>query len=329
MSVRKSAEGWRVDFYVGGRGGRRVRKVFPTKELAEAKEREWKLREFQGDVVQVREDVLLFEFIERYLELYSPGKTEKTRKLDGYILEHIKTYFGNRTLRSINAEDVEAYKASRLSVVKGRTVNRELDLLKSLMNRAVEWGYLARSSAGRVRRYKVDIEEPNFLSVEEGSRLISAAKGQMKTFVSLAFHTGLRKGELFALKWTDVNVSKREVRVRRAKGRRFRVIPLNGLALGALKTHPRHITSNLVFYGSAGNPWVDVRVSFNNALDDAGLPQIRIHDLRHSFVSNLVMAGVDLRAVQELAGHSSIQTTMKYAHLSPGRLRESVAALEG
>ena len=87
MSVRKSADGWRVDFYVGGRGGRRVRKVFPTKELAEAKEREWKLREFQGDVVQVREDVLLFEFIERYLELYSPGKTEKTQKLDGYILE--------------------------------------------------------------------------------------------------------------------------------------------------------------------------------------------------------------------------------------------------
>lgn len=325
MAVYRSKGGWRADFYVGGRGGRRVRKVFPTKELAEAMERDWKLREFRGDLVQVREDILLFEFIERYVELYSPGKTDNTRKLDGYIFAHIKEFFGNRTIRSIVAEDVEAYKATRLRSVKKRTVNRELDLLKSLMARGVEWAYVSKSPAEGVRRYKVDVEEPAFLTQEEGARLIVAVEGQMKTFVALALHTGLRKGELFALKWSDVG--KGELRVRKSKGKRFRVIPLNVVAAGVLTRHPHHITSPYVFCGAKGKPWVDVRKSFQTALDDAGLPHIRIHDLRHSFVSNLVMAGVDIRSVQELAGHASIATTMRYAHLRPERLRDSVELL--
>ena len=71
-----------------------------------------------------------------------------------------------------------------------------------------------------------------------------------------------------------------------------------------------------------------MRGSFNATLTKAGLPRIRIHDLRHSFISNLVMTGEDLRTVQELAGHRSITTTMRYAHLAPGRLKKSVANLK-
>jgi site-specific recombinase XerD len=116
--------------------------------------------------------------------------------------------------------------------------------------------------------------------------------------------------------------------VRRSKGKRFRVIPLNDLVLQALREHPRHITSQTVFHNPDGSYWKDVRGGFNATLTKAGLPRIRIHDMRHSFVSNLVMAGEDLRTVQELAGHRSITTTMNYAHLAPGRLKNSVAKLK-
>ena len=128
--------------------------------------------------------------------------------------------------------------------------------------------------------------------------------------------------------WNDIDFEREELRVRRSKGKRFRVIPLNDLALQALQEHPRHIASNVVFHNPDGSCWKDVRGSFCATLRKAGLPRIRIHDLRHSFVSNLVMAGEDLRTVQELAGHRSITTTMKYAHLAPGRLKGSVSKLK-
>lgn len=162
----------------------------------------------------------------------------------------------------------------------------------------------------------------------EGRALMDAAEGQMRTFIVTALNTGLRKGELFALTWKDIDFEREELRVRRSKGKRFRVIPLNDLVLQALREHPRHITSSVLFHNPDGSGWKDIRGSFNATLTKAGLPPIRIHDLRHSFFSNLVMAGEDLRTVQELAGHRSITATMRYAHLSPGRLKESVTKLK-
>ena len=82
----------------------------------------------------------------------------------------------------------------------------------------MEWGDLSKSEAAVGQRYKVDGEEPCFLTQEEGRRLVNAAHGQMKTFVCIALHTGLRKAELFRLKWEDI--SRDELRVRKAKGRR-------------------------------------------------------------------------------------------------------------
>ena len=79
-----------------------------------------------------------------------------------------------------------------------------------------------------------------------------------------------------------------------------------------------------VIHNTDGSQWKDVRKGFEATLQRAGLPRIRIHDMRHSFISNLVAAGVDLHTVKELAGHRDIQTTVKYSHLAPGQKRESI-----
>ena len=83
-----------------------------------------------------------------------------------------------------------------------------------------------------------------------------------------------------------------------------------------------------MFYRADGSQWRDTRKGFEAALEKAGVPRIRIHDMRHSFVSNLLMQGVDVKAAKELAGHRDIQTTMKYAHLAPGHLKDSVEKLK-
>jgi len=211
--------------------------------------------------------------------------------------------------------------------VSKSTVNRELDLLKSLFARAVEWGYLRVNPTRRVKKYSLETEEQKFLSPAEGAQLVAACNGQYKTFVTLGLNSGLRRGEMFALRWEDLDFEKREVHVRRSKGKRFRVVPMNRELYDALRKHPRHIKSRYVFHRSDGSPWADVRTAFRLALERCGMEGLRVHDLRHSFISNLVAAGVDLRQVQELAGHRDIRTTMKYAHLRPNQLRDSVEKL--
>ena len=329
MAVYKKGKRWVVDFYLGGRSGRRVRRSAPTRKLAEAVEHDAKLRELRSELGadEIRRSTLQI-FVQQYVALHTPTKTTSSQSRDHFIAKHILNFFGNPPLSRIRREDIERYMSTRSKAVSKSTVNRELDLLKSLFNRAVEWSYLKTSPAVGVKKYRLDEKEPRFLTPAEGHALMQAAEGQMRTFIVTALNTGLRKGELFALTWKDIDFEREELRVRRSKGKRFRVIPLNDLVLQALREHPRHITSQTVFHNPDGSYWKDVRGGFNATLTKAGLPRIRIHDMRHSFVSNLVMAGEDLRTVQELAGHRSITTTMNYAHLAPGRLKNSVAKLK-
>jgi integrase len=306
-----------------------VRKAAPTRKLAEAIERDAKVRELRGEVDahNAKPDIRLEAFIQKYLELYEVTKTVSTRTRDGYALQRITAFLGDPPIRRISQEILEAYMAERRRSVSASTVNRELDLIKSLLNRAVEWGYLRASPGTSIKKYPTEMLEPRFLAPDEGARLIGAAYGQMKGFIVAGLNAGLRKGELFDLTWDDANFERRELRVRKAKGKRFRVIPMNELLWETLKRHPRHITSTYVFHNPDGSQWKDIRGSFNAALERAGLPRMRIHDMRHTFVSNLFMAGTDARTVQELAGHREIKTTMRYAHLTPGHLRNSVERL--
>ena len=328
MSVYKRGSKWVADFYVGGRNGRRVRKSAPTRELAEAKERDAKVREFRGEIAQeTKPNIPFSEFITNYEKIHEPNNATTTQRRDGLVTAHFLKFIGKALIRQITNEDIEAYKAFRKRSVSAGTVNLELRVLKSVFNRAKDWNYVRENPVEKVKQYRLDTKPVRFLSPEEGARLIETTKGQLRTFVALGLHTGMRYGEMCSLRWADVDFQNSRITVQKAKGKRFRVIPMNSFLYGILRHHPRHITSDFVLHNQDGSPWGNRRKSFATALKRAGLPRIRIHDLRHSFVSNLVMAGEDLRTVQELAGHRSVTTTMRYAHLAPGKLRASVEKL--
>jgi integrase len=328
MAIRRENGKWIVDFYLGGRDGKRIRRSYDNKEMAKAYERKFKLAEFNGDLPEKRrDDISLATLIDKYKLLHDSGNANLTQIRNSAILKTLLSVLGDLPLRSISQEEVGTFKAKRLSVVKPITVNIELRIVRSLFNRGCEWGYLAKSPASNVKLVRVDEKPPRFLSSSQGALLIEMATGQIKTFIAMGLYTGLRRMEMFTLKWTDIDLIKKEIMVRTSKSHRFRVVPINRYLAQILSDHPRHENVSRVFYGRDGGQWEDPRYSFNKAFDDAGLPTMRIHDLRHSFVSNLVASGVDLRTVKELAGHANIQTTLKYAHLAKGQTHRAIEAL--
>ena len=154
----------------------------------------------------------------------------------------------------------------------------------------------------------------------------------------MALHTGLRRGELIALQWDAVDLVAGRLLVKRnvwrghfgtPKGGRSREVPLNAVALQALKAHG-HLRGAFVFCDATGAYLKNdtCRNAILRASKRAGLRPIGWHTLRHSFASHLVARGVPLKAVQELLGHATIDMTMRYAHLSPDVKKDAVRALE-
>jgi len=169
--------------------------------------------------------------------------------------------------------------------------------------------------------------EFDFFSFEEAERFLDAADPEWRPMFTLALRTGLRIGELRALRWDDVDLVAGRLVVRRCdwrghlgtpKSGRNRELPLSGDALAALKTQ-RHLKGELVFCAEGGRAWKENEYKWPmwRACKKAGLRKISWHVLRHTFASHLVMKGVPLKAVQELMGHATIEMTLRYSHLSP------------
>lgn len=178
-----------------------------------------------------------------------------------------------------------------------------------------------------------------FLTFEEEPRFIAAASDEWRPMVHTALKTGLRLGELLALKWEDVDLVSGKIVVRRTlwrstegspKGGRSREVALGDDAVAVLKAH-RHLRGPYVFCDEKGTRLSHRMVSnlVPRICKKAGLAKrLTMHDLRHSFASHLVMRGVTLKAVQELLGHTSIDMTLRYAHLSPDVKRDAVKLLD-
>ncbi len=216
-------------------------------------------------------------------------------------------------------------------------MNRELNTIKNLFRKAVEWGYLKESAAKTATWMKTSKGTFRFLSREEADLILQAARQSgtqhLYPILAVALHTGMRRGEILRLRWEDVDFKKQRILVAsredgHTKNYESRSVPMSKFVMDALRKHPRRLDSPYVFCGSDGKPFHDVNTSFGKALRRAGIPHVRFHDLRHTFASWLVMKGVDMRTVQELLGHKDIRMTMRYSHLAPDHMRRAIHVLD-
>ena len=134
-------------------------------------------------------------------------------------------------------------------------------------------------------------------------------------------------GEIFGLKWQDVDFKREFIYLYNTKNVDQREVPLNENVKRVLIQIKRHPKSEYVFCNTDGSQRKDIRFSFFTALKKSGIKEFRFHDLRHTFASHLVMAGVDLNTVRELLGHKTIKMTLRYSHLSPYHKRRAVDIL--
>jgi integrase len=198
---------------------------------------------------------------------------------------------------------------------------------------AVENGKLSHNPAARLKRKPENNDRIRFLSSDEEQRLLSALREFWPQYVPaflISIHTGMRAGEQFSLRWSDVSLERKLIALHRTKTGKTRHIPLNTVALAAFRqlrsTQEMH---REVFLNTDGNPLRGPRDWFEPALLKAQISDYTWHCNRHTFASRLVMAGVDIRTVAQLLGHSTIQMTMRYAHLAPEHSQAAVERLVG
>jgi integrase len=183
----------------------------------------------------------------------------------------------------------------------------------------------------RVRKVKLDKEKKRlrFLSVEEAQGLVSVCDDHLRPIVVTALNTGMRRGEILGLKWENVDLQHGFVLLSKTKNGERREIPVNDSLKAVFQRLPRRIDCQYVFHDPKTlKPYKEVKRSFETALTRAGITDFHFHDLRHTFASQLVMAGIDLVAVKELLGHKDIKMTLRYAHLAPAHKRKAVNVLD-
>jgi integrase len=255
---------------------------------------------------------------------------------------HLSPFFGSMKLDEIGPAQIEEFKAKKLAERQSKkSINNHLTALRKVLSLAVEWDLIAK--APKVKGFKVKhneyITEEQFLTFDQAERLIRAAAPEWRTFIVVALKTGLRVGELLALKWEDIDLVAGQLVVRRTlwrgqegppKGGRNRKVPLSDEAITVLKAH-RHLKGPYVFCEADGRRLTHSRVKdvVPSTCRKAQLAKrLTTHGLRHTFASHLVMRGVLLMAVKELLGHESIEMTLRYSHLSPDVKRDAVKLLD-
>jgi integrase len=162
-----------------------------------------------------------------------------------------------------------------------------------------------------VRPLRVNNRRLRYLSQDETGRLLTVADAYLRPMVITALHTGLRRGEMFALTWPEVDFRHGVVRVLHTKNGERREIPMSRTLRATLEQLPRRVDTDVVFPGQAGHARVSIRGRFQRALREAGSEGFGWHDLWHTFASYLVMAGVNLTSVKELMGHKTIAMTLR------------------
>jgi integrase len=242
---------------------------------------------------------------------------------DRLRLEKLLPLIGNVPADRLTADRIE--EALAHFCVSGRSVggptgnptaNRYRSLISSIYSFAVRAGKMTTNPVSRVKRFRENASRVRWLTDEEEERIRAVLTTDTHRWeFDLTLHTGMRRGENFWLRWKDVDVERGNLTVKGKTGQRH--IVANETAIAALrKLHMRSGDKEFVCPDNDGRAKRDWRRWFEEAVREANVPDFHFHDLRHTFASRLVMAGVDIRTVQELLGHKSIVQTMRYAHLA-------------
>ena len=318
---------WQYDFWVN-RHRYRATTDTADKHAArdiEARERARILEGRHG--IRRQPDITFKTFGETYLRDHAELHKRSVDR-DREILKVLNRSFGSLILHEITAHRIEQFKRERLAgkwrghnttgapkPIKPATVNRELDTLKSVLSKAVEWGKLIDSPARGVKRLRVDNRRTRILTDDEQKAILEQCRRKLCAIVALALTTGARIGELLALRWEhcqDGYVTFWETK--NGKARRIPISP----AIAAVLAHQPRIYPSVFANSRTGLPLTPNGVAhvFGRAVLRAGITtgDVTLHTLRHTALSRMVAGGYDDYTVMAISGHSSTRMLERYTH---------------
>jgi site-specific recombinase XerD len=320
---------FRIDYY--DREGRRHREMIGSEKLAINVYRQRKTEIWEGRFIPKShkpkttfEELAETRMAAKKIRLAPGSYYSDQKRLKPLIKE-----FGSMPAEEVSVDKINAFLATLRESRSGSTVNRYRSLLSNIFTVGIRSGTVAFNPVSRVDKFRESDSRIRFLDAEEEKSLRAAVRAQSvehEAELDLALHTGIRRGEQFGLTWDRVDLGRGILTVYGKTGRRF--VPINLAARAAIE---------LLWRASNGSKYLcpdkrsddqeDWRRWLVEACAAAKVENFRWHDLRHTFASRLVMAGVDLRSIQELLGHKSIVTTQRYAHLSPDHQKANVQKL--
>ncbi len=271
------------------------------------------------------------ELSEEYLNWCKGRQKGYTRKK--CIIPKLKLFFGDKPLNQFNSNLIEKLQTECMAKnYKPAYANKILAVLKHMFAKALDWEMITEETLKKVRRVKLlkgEIKRLRYLSEEEAERLVSNCESYLKPIVITALNAGMRRGEIFGLTWNRVDLKNRIILLDMTKNGERREIPINDTLLQALSGIVRRLDCKYVFYNpNTLKPFDNIKRSFASALRKSHILDFHFHDLRHTFASRLVMAGVDLITVKELLGHKDIKMTLRYSHLSQAHVRQAISVLD-
>lgn len=296
------------------------------------------LRNFNREEFEAKErvsTVLFSEFVVQYSAYASSVHTAKTFNTYQTAFREWQRVQGNSLLNSIGIREVEHFLSVKKVEASDWTARKYYIALASAFEKAVQWQFISVNPFRKVAKPKVREVLPVYFTESDFRMFLSAI--DTKNFRDLCITgilTGLRLGELLALRWSDIDFSTGTLLIQNSesfttKSKRSRVVPMSEELSGLLSDRKGKVSSEseLVFSNRYGRRLVETTIEhkFKVTVRRAGLnDRLHFHSLRHSFASALVMSGVSLYAVQKLLGHSQSKTTEIYSHLLPQQLHSEI-----
>lgn len=282
---------------------------------------------------------LIFSFkeaAEKYLDKQVAEGAKNLRSKQYQLKLHLIPFFRDTLLGKISSFDIERFKKHRHeSQVKPSTINRELAVLSHLFTKAVEWQWLDKKPA-TIKRLKEEQSRITYLTVEQVERLLEAAKHdqnpEIYSFIMIGLETAMRRMEILSIKLADIDIHRRTIHIPKAKA---------GTRQQPITSHLAEFLQPFINNAAPEQQWLfparsasghvmNIEKPFRRVVATAGLDpkQIVRHTLRHTAITHLVQAGIDLPTVKRISGHKTLQMVERYSHQNGAHIQMAMDKLE-
>ena len=284
--------------------------------------------------LKARRSIITFDafFRDHYLPHAKVHKRTWEKDLERYELR-LKEAFGRNRLDQIRRQEIQSFHAGlRGEGLSPAYADHFIKLLRHALNLAIEWEMLDRNPASRVHLFNADNKVEHYLDAEELERLVRVLKEDgprhrnVRLIALFLLSTGARLNEALRARWGDIDRGNRVWRIPalNSKSKRVRSVPLNASAIEVLDRLDTEGSHECLFVNArTGRRYTSIHKVWRQLRAMAGLPHLRIHDLRHQYASFLVNSGRTLYEVQQILGHSDPSVTQRYAHLSKKSLQDA------